>query len=437
MQVISDLHIHSKYSRGCSKDLDIENIEKYSRQKGLDLVGTGDFQHPEWFVNLKKKLSETEAGSGIYQTKTGFNFILQTEISLIYTQDGKGRRIHQLILVPDFDTAEQVVDYLKKQGRIDYDGRPIFKVHSYELVESLKQISKDIEVIPAHIWTPWFALFGSNSGFDSIKDCFHDQLKHVHALETGLSSDPAMNWRLSQLDAFNMVSFSDSHSYWPWRIGRESTVFDLTKLTYKNIISALATKDRTEKNKISSTVEVDPSYGKYHEDGHRNCNIMMTPKEALKHKNICPVCRKPLTIGVHHRIDELADRPEGFKPANAIPFKTLIPLSEIIAVLVGKGIATRSVWTEYTKLMKLGSEFDVLLKIPEAKLAEVVHPKIAETIMLNREGKIELKPGYDGVYGVPLIKPINPRAEGKNVLDEDDGTQNPGPKKKQTSLGDF
>ena len=406
MQVISDLHIHSKFSRGCSKALDIDNIAKYATQKGLDLVGTGDFQHPEWIKELKTKLQETESGSGIFQRKDGFKFLLQTEISLIYSQDGKGRRIHHVVLAPNFDVVDQIIEYLSSKGRLDYDGRPIFKIPSDEFVGSLKQISKDIEVIPAHIWTPWFAMFGSNAGFDSIKDCFGDQLKHIKALETGLSSDPAMNWRLSQLDKFNMVSFSDSHSFWPWRIGREATVFNLSSLNYKNIIKSMANHDTKASNRIDFTVEVDPSYGKYHEDGHRNCNVVMTPSESVKHNKICPVCKKQMTIGVHHRIEQLADRPEGYQPKDKPGFKTLIPLSEIIAAIIGKGVATKAVWAEFNKLAANKSEFDVLLDMKKDKLLELVHPKIAEAILKNREGKVEIIPGYDGVYGKPVLKQI-------------------------------
>jgi uncharacterized protein (TIGR00375 family) len=397
MQIISDLHIHSRFSRGCSKDLGIDSLEKYSEIKGLDLLGTGDFTHPEWIKELKKKL--TEDNNGILKTKNGFPFVLQTEISLIYSQGGKGRRIHNVVLAPSFDVVEQITEYLLKKGRVDYDGRPIFKIPCDEFVYELRKISDKVEVIPAHIWTPWFSLFGSNSGFDSVQECFGDQTKNIHAMETGLSSDPEMNWRLSQLDPFVMVSFSDTHSYWPWRIGREATIFELKELTYDNIIKAIRTRQG-----LKETIEVDPAYGKYHEDGHRNCNVCMSPKDAIKNSNICPVCKRPLTIGVHHRIEELADRPEGFKPKNAIPFKTLIPLSEILSSLLGKGVATNTVWKEFYKLLKLGkSEMDILLNVPEEKLKQAADEKIAEAIIKNREGKIDIKPGYDGQYGKAII----------------------------------
>lgn len=395
MKIISDLHIHSRFSRATSKTLNIANLEKYARIKGLDLLGTGDFTHPEWIKELKAEL--TEDGTGILKTKTGFNFLLQTEISLIYTQDGKGRRIHNVVLAKNFDVVSQITEYLLKKGRVDYDGRPIFKIPCPEFVESLKEIDKDIEIMPSHIWTPWFSMFGSNSGFDSVKDCFKDQTKHIHAIETGLSSDPAMNWRLSQLDDFSIVSFSDLHSYWPWRIGREATVFDC-KLEYDEIIKSLKNK------KIDMTIEVDPNYGKYHLDGHRACNVCLEPEDSIKNKDICPKCGRKLTIGVLHRVEELADREEGYKPKDAAPFKSLIPLSEILASLIGTSVATQKTWKEYNNLVnKLGSELDVLLNIKKEELEKVTDEKIAEAIIKNREGKIKIKPGYDGVYGEPVF----------------------------------
>src|SRR3989338_3923876 len=253
MKIIADLHIHSRFSRATSKDLDIINLEKYARIKGLNLLGTGDFTHPQWLKELKNSLVEDE--TGILKTKTGFNFILQGEISLIYTQDGKGRRVHNVLLAKNFEVVEQINEALLKKGRLDYDGRPIFNLSCIEFTEMMKNIDNDIEIIPAHVWTPWFSLFGSMSGFDSVEECFKEQAKHIHALETGLSSDPAMNWRLSQLDNFTLVSNSDLHSFWPWRIGRECNIFDI-KPAYEHLIMALKTK-----NGFIGTIEVDPSYG--------------------------------------------------------------------------------------------------------------------------------------------------------------------------------
>ena len=317
---------------------------------------------------------------------------------MIYTQDGKGRRIHNVILAPNFEVVSQITEYLLKKGRIDYDGRPIFKIPCPEFVESLKKINKDIEIIPAHIWTPWFSLFGSNSGFNTVEECFKDQTKHIHAIETGLSSDPAMNWRLSQLDNLSIVSFSDLHSYWPWRIGREATVFDC-KLDYMEIINCLKNK------RIYMTIEVDPNYGKYHLDGHRACDVCLEPKEAIKNKDICPKCGRKLTIGVLHRVEELADRDEGYNPKDATPFKSLIPLSEILAALIGSSVSSQKTWKEYNNLIdKFGSELNVLLNVEKEEMEKVTDEKIAQAIMKNREGEIKIEPGYDGVYGEPVFE---------------------------------
>lgn len=412
MKIISDLHIHSRYSRACSKQLSIANLEKYAKIKGLNLLGTGDFQHPEWQKELKNKLIDD--GSGIAKTKTGFPFVYSTEVSLIYT-DGRGRRIHLVALAPDRETVEQITEALGKKGRLDYDGRPIFKIPCPEFTEMMHSINKDIEVIPAHIWTPWFGLLGSMSGFDSIKEAFKDQAKHIHSIETGLSSDPPMNWRIKELENRQILSFSDSHSFWPWRIGREATIFDLKKLTYADLLKAIRTGEG-----LKETIEFFPEEGKYHYDGHRNCRIVMSPKESIKHNKICPVCKKPLTIGVMSRVEELADQPEGHKPAAANPYKSLIPLSEIIAHGVGAGIATQKTWKVYNALMQeFGNEMNIVLEASEEKLKKTVPEKIADLIIKNKNQKIEFQPGYDGEYGKPIfegrkkeIKPVKPAQKG-------------------------
>ncbi len=772
MRVISDLHIHGRFSRACSKDITIPNLEKYARVKGVNLLGTGDFTHPLWLKELKGNLEDD--GNGILKTKSGFNFVLQTEISLIYSQGGKGRRIHNIVLAPNLEVVSQINDALCKRGRLDYDGRPIFNIPCPEFVDMMMKISKDIEIVPAHClpeeslihtnksfkkildiqpgdkvythnnqwqkvtklfnrpfsgklfyirpwyftqglkttsehpfyaikgykcswikglckkscsklsecknrrferylrewipaselkngdflvyprfnktvsikkikdikvtsslcrligyylaegytireegigfsfnkdekeyikevvclikkifnkkefkidqrkgtdlifyskqlnsffsyfynleekranskalppcmleisldkqieilrgwyrgdkgytvsrelinqmkiiclrlgiipnilkdstenyekrgkhfikgrkikanydlysfnnlsffedkfgllkekefkkfktkmsrrhgwidkdyaylpirkieteyykgnvynlevekdnsyvsefccvhncWTPWFALFGSNSGFDSLKECFQDQTKNIHAIETGLSSDPPMNWRLSQLDNISVLSFSDSHSFWPWRIGREATIFDLD-LSYKSLLKAIRTGEG-----LSATVDVDPNFGKYHLTGHRLCNVKLTPKESLKLDNICPKCGKPLTVGVLQRVDQLADRPEGFKPKNAKPFYSVIPLSEILATILGKAVSTKVVWGEYNKLISsFGSEFNVLLHASFDDLKKVTSEKIADVLIKNRNHEISISAGYDGVYGEPII----------------------------------
>ncbi|MBT3984715.1 DNA helicase UvrD [archaeon] len=393
--IVADLHIHSRFSRACSNKISIETLEKYAKIKGLDLLGTGDFQHPEWF----KELDQLDERDGMLYTKTGFPFVWQTEISLIYTQDGRCRKVHQLVFAPNKDVVKQITEFLLSKGRIDYDGRPIFGMTSIEFVESLKKISKDIEIIPAHIWTPWFSLFGSNSGFDSIKDCFQDQLKHIYALETGLSSDPEMNWRISELDNYNLVSFSDMHSLYPWRMGREATLLDID-LNYKDLIKAIRTKKG-----YKGTIEVDPNYGKYHWDGHRNCNVVLSPKETVKAKGICPVCKKPLTIGVDYRVEELADRPLGYKPKNYTPYKKLIPIAELVSMYLQRGIATKGVSEIFDRLIKrFGSELNIMLNVDKKDLVDEVGEKLTQIILRNRESQINIKPGYDGVYGVPLLE---------------------------------
>jgi len=398
MEVIADLHIHSRYSRATSKDLSIENLEKYARLKGLTLLGTGDFTHPLWMEELKQKLVEE---NGILRTKSGFNFILQTEVSNIYSQDGKLRKVHNILLAKSFDVVGQINELFSKKGNLKADGRPIFgKYPCVDMAEDLMKIDNDIEIIPAHAWTPWFAIFGSMSGFNSVEECFQDKSRHIHALETGMSSDPEMNWRLSKLDRYSLVSNSDSHSFWPWRIGRECNVFDLPEITYKNMIDAI----RTQKGFLY-TIETSPSYGKYHFDGHRLCNFSCSPGETKKLNGICPVCKRNMTIGVANRIEELADRTEGVIPKGSHPFKTLLPLHEIISAIIDSSVSSKKVWQEYNRLIeRFGNEFNILLNAPLTGLRQVTTPKIAEAIMKNREGKIRVKPGFDGEYGKAIIE---------------------------------
>ena len=393
--IISDLQIHSRYARACSSQINIENLEKWARIKGLDLIGTGDFQHPLWNKEIKEKLTEDD--HGILRTKTGFPFLWQTEVSLMYSQDNKRRSIHHLIFSPNTEISDQIIEALSKKGRLDYDGRPIFGFSSIELVDIMMQISKDIEIISAHCMTPWFGIFGSNSGFDSIKECFQEKEKYIHAVETGMSADPLMLWRLDE--NVNLVSFSDAHSFWPWRLGRECTVFD-TELKYKEILNAIRTGEG-----LNETIEVNPAYGKYHYDGHRNCNISFSPKETRKLNGICPVCKKPLTIGVEYRIEELAKKEYGYKPKNAKPFKSLIPLSELVSAVYNyKQLSSKKGWDVYNKLIsRFGSEFNVLLNANEKDLLEIIDKKLVDVILLNREGKLEIKPGYDGVYGQIIL----------------------------------
>ncbi len=397
MNPIADLQIHSRFSRATSSAITIQNLEKYARLKGINLLGTGDFTHPKWLAELKNELKED--GSGILTSKTGFHFVLQGEISNIYTQDGKSRRIHTLLLARNFEIVEQINQALLKKGRLDYDGRPIFGFSCIELVEMMKEIDDDIEIIPAHAWTPWYGIFGSMSGFDSVEECFKEYSSKIHAIETGLSSDPAMNWRLSKLDKYTLLSSSDAHSFWPWRLGREANVFDI-ELSYDALLGAIR-----KRKGFAETIEMWPHEGKYHYTGHRNCNVVLSPKESIKLKNICPKCRSKLTVGVAQRVEELADREEGFTPKDAVPFRNLIPLSEVIGGTIGEKVESKKVWEEYYKLTNaFGNEFKVVLEAEEHELKKITSEKIAENIIRNRHQKIPFKPGYDGVYGVPIFE---------------------------------
>jgi len=390
MQLIGDFHIHGRYAQACSKTTTIEDLERNARIKGLNILGTGDMQHPKWFQEITSKLTEDE--NGILWTKNKFPFIWQTEISLAYTHNKKGRRLHHVVLAPNKEVVEQFTQELLKRGRIDYDGRPIFGMSSIEFLEMLRSISPDIEVIPAHAWTSFFGILGSKSGYNSVEECFEEKSKYIHAIETGISSDPSMNRRLSCLDKYNLVSFSDPHTSQPWRLGREATVFDC-KLTYKDIIKAIRTGEG-----LSKTIETYPEYGKYHEDGHRVCNVHFNYKETKENKGICPKCKSPLTIGVEYRVEELADRKE---PKDIPKYDKLIPLTELILAVYGiKSFTAKKIWEVYNILIKnFNTEYNVLLNVSEEELRKVINPNIASIIIKNREQELELIPGYDGIYG--------------------------------------
>ena len=390
--MIADLHLHSRFSRACSKNITIPELAKWAKVKGLDLLGTSDFTHPVWFEEIKKLREE----NGFYYYQD-FPFIITGEISLIYTQE-KGRRIHLNLLIPSIAIAEKIHAYLDAKGRRDYDGRPIFKISCEEFVREMMQISKDIGIIPAHIWTPWFGVFGSMSGFDSLKEAFGEQLKNIHAIETGISSDPEMNWRIKELENKAIVSFSDAHSFWPWRLGREATIFNKVN-SYKEIL------EQIRNNSFISTVEAEPAYGKYHWDGHRNCNFSCSSEESKKFNNICPICNKPLTIGVENRVEQIATNPFGYKSKNEKPFHTLLPLHELIALNLGIGMQTSKVWNVYNNLIKeFGNEFNILLNVSrEDLMRKEVDMRLIGLILKNRMGNIKVKPGYDGEYGVALI----------------------------------
>lgn len=395
MKFIADFHIHSKYSRATSKDMDLENLDKWAKIKGIKVLGTGDFTHPEWLKNLKEKLKPSE--EGLFQLKSNTSetrFILTAEISCIYSKNGKVRKVHIIVFAPSFEVVEKINTQLSWIGNLKADGRPILGLDAKELLKIVLDASKDCLVVPAHLWTPWFSLFGSRSGFDSIEECFDEYSKYIFAIETGLSSDPPMNWRLSALDRVALISNSDSHS--PAKIGREANVFN-TEISYPAIADAIKSRDP---QKFLYTIEFFPQEGKYHHDGHRECQINFSPKESAKYNNICPNCGKPLTIGVLNRVEQLADREEGFKPENSIPFKSLIPLEEIIADALGALPRTKQGIEEYNNLTgKIGSEFKILLTASQPELEAVTLPEIAEGIVRVRERMVQIEPGYDGVFG--------------------------------------
>lgn len=394
MKILADLHVHSKYAMATSPRSDLDSFSEWAKYKGIDLLATGDFCHPLWFKELKEKLKETESGSGIYSYKNT-NYILQNEVSTIYYKNGKCKKIHHIIYAPSLEIVEQIIDVLKSKGDLKADGRPIFSISSPELVEIIMNISKDNEVASAHCWTPWFGVFGSKGGFDSLEDCYEDQTKHIHALETGLSADPPMFWRISALDKYNLISNSDCHS--PEKLGRELNELELTNLSYNNVLQALRTKNRD--NKILKTYEFYPEEGKYHIDGHRNCGISLNPQESKKYNNICPVCRKPLTLGVLHRVDDLADRQIGNKPNTAVPFQHLVPLREIISKVLNKGVNTKGVEEEYFRFVNyFGNEFKVLTASKE-DLDLAGKSEISEAIWKAQNENLTLIPGYDGVFG--------------------------------------
>lgn len=391
MKFVADFHIHSKYSRATSRDMDVNNLAHWAKIKGISLLGTGDFTHHLWLEELKGHFEDKGNGLFFYN---GVNFILTAEISSIYSKKGRTYRIHNLIFAPSFKTVDKINARLSGIGNLASDGRPILGLDAKELVRIVSDIDPDCMIVPGHIWTPWFSLFGSMSGFDKIEYCFEEQTPKIFALETGLSSDPAMNWRLSALDRFSLISNSDSHS--PSRIGREANVFDC-ELDYYEIRNVLRKKD---KSKFLYTIEFFPQEGKYHFDGHRNCSVCFSPEQSRQHNNRCPKCGRAITIGVMNRVEQLADRPEGFVPDNSIPFKKLIPLDEIISEVRGVGKASKTVVKEYQSIIyKFGTEFDILVKAKKEELAASLPHRIVEGIMRVREGKVNIFPGHDGEYG--------------------------------------
>jgi uncharacterized protein (TIGR00375 family) len=404
MEFIADLHIHSRYSRATSEEMVIPEISRWAQRKGIRLVGAGDMTHPKWLDHLKAEL--VPAGGDLYKHKDTY-FILNTEVSNIYSKFGKLRKIHALIFVPTFDDAKKVTRIVEKYGKIESDGRPMLGLDVADMTGAIRNACPRSFIVPAHIWTPWFSLFGAKSGFDTIEDCFGPLAKEIHALETGLSSDPAMNWRLSALDRFSLISNSDAHS--PSKLGREANVFDCD-LAYDEIIDVLKKKDG---RRFKYTIEFFPEEGKYHYDGHRKCSVRVSPSESKMNEDLCPVCGKPVTIGVLHRVEDLADRNEGFVPENAIPYRSLVPLEEVIAASLGVGTGTAAVTKEYDRLVaSFKSEFDVLLNVPVEDIAAASSEKTADAVRKVREGKVKVIPGYDGEFGeIELVEGQECRAE--------------------------
>jgi uncharacterized protein (TIGR00375 family) len=378
----------------------LREIELYSQIKGLSVVGTGDFTHPLWMKELKTELKPLE-DTGLYILTSGsqrVSFTITAELCTIFDSKGKSRKVHHVVLSPSIEVAEQIADRLKQHGDLSGDGRPILDISASELVEKVMETSSSNLIFPAHAWTPWFSVLGANSGFDSIEDCYGDTSRHIFALETGLSSDPRMNWRLSKLDRYTLVSNSDSHSAWPWRMGREANVFELERPTFAGITEAIRKKDSS---RLKFTIETDPAYGKYHWTGHRNCGVSLSARQAIQSRNICPECRRFLTKGVEQRVEELADRPEGYQPKGVPGFVCLLPLSEVVAAVIRvEQPSSPRVWEIYNKLTsRFGSEYSVLLDASRDSLNDVVGPNLAEAIIKVRENRVKVIPGYDGVYG--------------------------------------
>ena len=399
MREILDLHIHSPYPRACSPQLSLANIDKACRLKGVSIIATGDFTHPDWFASIKQELEETADGSGLYKLKAAsddkLKFILSTEVALIYKDGDRCRRIHLVVHAPNLKAASEFNRQLDSRFNIRSDGRPILGISAPDFVKMAIKTDPRFLVYPAHIWTPWFSVFGSKSGFDSLEECFKEQVGNIYAVETGLSSDPEMNWRLSALDNLSILSNSDAHGL--NNIGREANVMSVeAPATYQKIYDSIKNKTGME-----FTVEFYPEEGMYHFDGHRDCGFSCEPKESRKLKNICPKCGKPLIIGVMNRVEQLADRPFGFKPAGAPGFIKLVELDKIIAAAFRlKNRNSVKVQKEYARMTDIfGSELKILSELDIDKAGQEIDPRVATGIKNVRSGNISLQPGFDGQYG--------------------------------------
>lgn len=403
MKTIADLYIHSRFSMATSKEGTPENLDFWARKKGISLIGTGDFTHPVWREELKERL--VSEGNGLYRLRDeyvkeesrkfpgeGTHFVVSGEISSIYKKNGKTRKVHNVILLPSLEAADAMAQHLEKIGNIHSDGRPILGLDSHDLLEMMLDVCPEGILIPAHIWTPHFSVLGAKSGFDSVEECFEELTPYVHALETGLSSDPAMNWRISKLDRYQLISNSDAHS--PSKLGREANLLDID-CSYEGLYQAIQTGQGLE-----GTVEFFPEEGKYHFDGHRKCGVSLSPVEAERMGGICPVCGKKLTMGVDHRVEQLADRAEGFVKEDGKKYESLVPLPEVISACMGYSTASKKVQGCFEQMIQtLGTEFDILRNVPSEDIKSCAGERIAEGIENVRTGKVKRIPGYDGEYG--------------------------------------
>ena len=403
MKMIADLHIHSRFSMATSKEGTPENLDFWARKKGISLIGTGDFTHPVWGEELKERL--VSEGNGLYRLRDayvkeesrkfpgeGTRFVVSGEISSIYKKNGKTRKVHNVILLPSLEAADAMAQRLEKIGNIHSDGRPILGLDSHDLLEMMLDVCPEGILIPAHIWTPHFSVLGAKSGFDSVEECFEELAPYIHALETGLSSDPAMNWRISKLDRYQLVSNSDAHS--PSKLGPEANLLDID-CSYEGLYRAIQTGEGLE-----GTVEFFPEEGKYHFDGHRKCGVSLSPVEAERLGGICPVCGKKLTMGVDHRVEQLADRAEGFVKKDGKKYESLVPLPEVISACMGYSTASKKVQGCFEQMIQtLGTEFDILRNVPSEDIKSCAGERIAEGIENVRTGNVKRIPGYDGEYG--------------------------------------
>lgn len=414
MNLIVDLHIHSHYSRATSKDCTLEGLYKWGKIKGINIIGTGDFTHPAWFAEINEKLEPAE--SGLYKLREDIateidktlpesiktnliRFVLTVEISNIYGKNGKIRKLHNLVIVPNFEVAADINKQLSQIGNLKSDGRPILGLDSKELLKITLNSHRDSFFIPAHIWTPWFGMFGSKSGFDSIQEAFEELAPEIKAIETGLSSDPFMNWRVQELENIAITSHSDAHS--PQKLGREATVMNCD-LSYEEIINGIKTND----HRLQGTIEFFPAEGKYSQDGHRACNIHFSPTETKKHNGICPVCKKTLTVGVEYRVEELSYQPISFESKSNKSVEYIIPLIEILSEMNGVKSITKKVQQEYERIFStLGNEFDILRTISTDEIRMHGFMELAHVIAKIRNGDVHIEPGYDGVYGKITLFP--------------------------------